>query len=153
MRHAKSLYWNVLPATLKKSDRPADRCRMRAFWPLALIIFGSLLAGCAGPRSFGSSGIRSESGMASYYASEFHGRETASGERYRKDGLTAAHRTLPFGTRVRVTNIENGRSVVVKVTDRGPYRRERIIDLSKRAARELQMVRAGVARVRIDVID
>ena len=91
--------------------------------------------------------------MASYYAPEFHGRETASGETYRKEGLTAAHRTLPFGTRVRVTNIENGRSVVVKVTDRGPYRRERTIDLSERAARELQMLRAGVARVRIDVMD
>ncbi len=126
---------------------------MRSTWLLPLILTGSLLAGCAGPRAFGSSGLRSESGMASYYASVFHGRETASGETYRKEGLTAAHRTLPFGTRVRVTNLENGRSVVVEVTDRGPYRRERIIDLSTRAARELQMVRAGVARVRIDVID
>lgn len=126
---------------------------MRAFYALLLILFGCLLAGCAGPRSFGSSGPRSENGMASYYASKFHGRETASGKTYRKDGLTAAHRTLPFGTRVRVTNIENGRSVIVEVTDRGPYRRERIIDLSNRAARELRMVRAGVARVRLDVMD
>ncbi len=126
---------------------------MRVFWPLPLILSACLLAGCAGPRSLGPSGTHSESGMASYYAPEFHGRETASGETYRKDGLTAAHRTLPFGTRVRVTNIENGRSVVVTVTDRGPYRRERIIDLSKRAARELRMVRAGVARVRVEVID
>lgn len=126
---------------------------MRVFWPFPLVLAACLLAGCAGTRSLGSRGAQSESGLASYYAPEFHGRETASGETYRKDGLTAAHRTLPFGTRVRVTNIENGRSVVVKVTDRGPYRRERIIDLSRRAARDLQMVRAGVARVRVDVID
>jgi rare lipoprotein A len=91
--------------------------------------------------------------MASYYAREFHGRDTASGRPYRKNEMTAAHRTLPFGTKVRVTNLGTGRSVVVTVTDRGPYRRERVIDLSKRAARELGILRAGVARVRLDVVD
>ena len=91
--------------------------------------------------------------MASYYGSEFHGRRTASGTIYRKNEFTAAHRTLPFGTLVRVTNLDNGRTVVVRVTDRGPHRRGRIIDLSRRAAREIDMIRTGTARVRIEVVE
>jgi rare lipoprotein A len=126
---------------------------MHGYRPLALAIVIVALLGCAGPHSLASSEFGSETGVASYYAREFHGRATASGRTYRKNELTAAHRTLPFGTRVRVTNLENGRSVVVTVTDRGPYRRERVIDLSKRAARKLGMVQAGVARVRLDVVD
>ncbi len=91
-------------------------------------------------------------GFASFYAPEFHGRSTASGERYDSEGLSAAHRTLPFGTRVRVTNLKNGRSVVVTITDRGPFRRGRIVDVSRRAARDLGFLRAGVARVRLEVL-
>ncbi|HET9951468.1 MAG TPA: septal ring lytic transglycosylase RlpA family protein [Candidatus Eisenbacteria bacterium] len=126
---------------------------MRALRSLPLLLTFALLTGCAGPHALGTGDIHPEIGMASYYAQEFHGRETASGKTYRSDGLTAAHRTLPFGTKVRVTNLQNGRSVVVTVTDRGPYKRERIVDLSKRAAKELDIVRQGVARVRLDVVD
>lgn len=89
-------------------------------------------------------------GRASYYGERFRGRRTASGERFDPDRLTAAHRTLPFGTRLRVTNLRNGRSVVVRVTDRGPYHGRRVLDLSKEAARQLGMIRRGVARVRIE---
>jgi rare lipoprotein A len=95
---------------------------------------------------------RSQIGIASFYARMHHGNRTASGRVYRQGELTAAHRTLPFGTRVRVTNLANRRSVVVTVTDRGPFVRGRIIDLSRRAARELGILRAGTARVRVVVL-
>jgi rare lipoprotein A len=88
--------------------------------------------------------------MASYYADKFQHRPTASGEAYDRDRLTAAHRTLPFGTRVRVTNLENGHSVVVRINDRGPFQRGRVIDVSYRAARKLGFVRAGLTRVRVE---
>ena len=93
-----------------------------------------------------------EEGYASYYGAEHHGKRTASGERFDAGRLTAAHRTLPFGTRILVTNLDNGRRVVVTVTDRGPYRRQRVIDVSKRAAKDLGFLRAGTARVRLEVI-
>lgn len=92
-------------------------------------------------------------GQAVYYSDSLAGRPTASGEPYRPTGLTAAHRDLPFGTRVRVTNQRNGRSVVVRINDRGPFgRRERVIDLSRRAAERLGMIRAGVVPVEIEVV-
>ena len=91
-------------------------------------------------------------GGASYYARKFAGRLTANGERYRPGRLTAAHRTLRFGTRVRVTNLRNGRSVVVRINDRGPFVRGRIIDLSRAAAERIGMIRSGVARVRLEVL-
>jgi rare lipoprotein A len=89
---------------------------------------------------------RGETGNAAYY----HGRRTASGERVSAAEFTAAHRTLPFGTQVRVTNLQNGRSVVVRINDRGPFGRGRIIDVSRAAARELGMIGSGVAKVRLD---
>ncbi|GHA19216.1 septal ring lytic transglycosylase RlpA family protein [Oceanisphaera arctica] len=92
-------------------------------------------------------------GMASYYGARHHGRKTASGERFNQNALTAAHRTLPFGTRVRVTNLNNQKSVVVRINDRGPYAKGRIIDLSAEAARELNMIRAGVAKVRVERLE
>jgi len=92
-------------------------------------------------------------GLASFYGSSFAGQLTASGDLFDPDLLTAAHRTLPLKTIVRVTNLENLRSVVVKITDRGPYVRDRIIDLSRRAADKLQMTKNGVAKVRIEVLD
>jgi rare lipoprotein A len=95
---------------------------------------------------------RSESGLASYYADKFHGRKTASGETFDQTKLTAAHRTLPFGTQVRVTNVSNGKFVAVRVNDRGPFIRGRVIDLSRAAAEKLGMVRAGVADVRVEVL-
>ena len=90
-------------------------------------------------------------GAASWYGSEFHGRRTANGERYNMNGYTAAHRSLPFGTKVKVTNRSNGRSVVVRINDRGPFHGGRVIDLSKGAANKLGMVNSGVARVTLEV--
>jgi rare lipoprotein A len=91
-------------------------------------------------------------GQASWYGGKFHGRRTASGERFDQNRLTAASRTLPLGSRARVTNLENGRSVVVRITDRGPYARRRVIDLSRAAAHQLGMVKRGTARVRVEPI-
>jgi rare lipoprotein A len=93
-----------------------------------------------------------QEGMASYYGGSFHGRRTASGARFDSRGLTAAHRSLPFGTRVRVTHVGSGRSVVVQINDRGPFVGGRIIDLSHGAAGVLGMHGQGVARVRVSVL-
>ena len=92
-------------------------------------------------------------GEASYYHPSLHGRRTASGAIYRRTALTAAHRSLPFGTVLRVTNLENGRRVVVEVNDRGPFVDDRILDLSEKAAEELDMQETGVAEVRIEGIE
>jgi len=94
--------------------------------------------------------VFTQTGMASFYAARFHGRKTASGDLYDREGLTAAHRTLAFGTVVRVTDIANGRVVKVQVNDRGPHVKSRIVDLSRAAARALG-IRDGVAHVRLDV--
>lgn len=91
-------------------------------------------------------------GAASYYGREFHGGATASGEKFDMNALTAAHKTLPFGTRVRVTNLANKKSVVVRINDRGPFVKGRIIDLSYAAAKKIGMVEAGVVRVEISVV-
>lgn len=90
-----------------------------------------------------------QSGKASYYADKFQGRKTASGETFKQNRMTAAHQTLPFGTKVKVTNLDNGRTIKVRVNDRGPFVSGRIIDLSKKAARKLGMVQSGVANVKI----
>ena len=92
-------------------------------------------------------------GKASYYSKRATGSRTSSGDRLHHDSLTCAHRTHPFGTMLRVTNPKNGKSVVVKVTDRGPFGRGRIIDLSWRAAKELDMLAQGVAMVTVEVAD
>lgn len=96
---------------------------------------------------------RPEVGLASWYGQFHHGRPTASGEIFDMAQLTAAHRTLPFGTRLRVTNLQNGRFVGVRVNDRGPYVAGRILDLSRGAARMLDMVERGVVSVRLDVVE
>lgn len=88
-------------------------------------------------------------GLASFYGAELHGRKTASGEIFDKDELTAAHRKLKFGSCVRVVNLKNGRAVKVRVNDRGPFSPGRVIDVSEAAARELDMIRSGVVRVRL----
>jgi rare lipoprotein A len=93
------------------------------------------------------------SGVASYYGKKFHGRTTANGERYNMNEMTAAHRTLPFGTKVKVTNQRNERSVVVRINDRGPFVGGRVIDLSQAAAGNIGMIRSGVVPVRIEVLD
>ncbi len=94
-----------------------------------------------------------EEGVASWYGNPFHGRQTASGEIYDMEALTAAHRTLPFGTVLRVQNLDNGRMTIVRINDRGPFVRGRDLDLSRRAARELEMLGPGTARVRLTVVD
>jgi rare lipoprotein A len=94
-----------------------------------------------------------QTGKASFYADKFEGIQTASGEKYRHNRLTGAHKTLPFGTKVRVTNLANNKSVEVTINDRGPYVDGRVIDLSKAAAEELGFVNYGLADVKLEVID
>jgi rare lipoprotein A len=114
----------------------------------------ALTAGCSAAPSqspANGSGYKA-SGKASYYADKFQGRKTASGERYDHNARTAAHRTLPFGTKVKVTNVKNGKSVVVRVNDRGPFVKGRIIDLSRSAFERIGDLRAGVISVRVEVV-
>jgi rare lipoprotein A len=92
-------------------------------------------------------------GMASFYGAEMGGSRTANGERFDPAGLTAAHRTLPFGSRVVVTNLANNQDVVVRVNDRGPVSKSRIIDISYGAAKQIGMHKSGMARVRLELID
>lgn len=91
-------------------------------------------------------------GMASYYGKKFHGRRTANGETFNNNALTAAHKTLPFGTKVKVTHLRNRKSVVVRINDRGPFIRGRVIDLSVAAAKKIGLTRTGVARVKLELI-
>ena len=103
------------------------------------------------PRS--SKNINSiETGVASWYGPDFHGRQTANGEKYDMHGLTAAHRTLPFNTEVLVENLDNGKTVQVRINDRGPFAKDRIIDLSRGAAEKVEMIGPGTARVRIYIV-
>ena len=95
---------------------------------------------------------KSETGLASYYHDKYHGRQTASGEIFNTQQFTAAHRTLPFGTKVRVTLLDSRRSVVVRINDRGPFVSGRVIDLSRAAARELGIEKAGLAKVSVVII-
>jgi len=92
-------------------------------------------------------------GVASWYGYPHHGRLTASGQRFNMYELTAAHRTLPLGTRLRVTNLSNGRSVTVTVTDRGPFVKQRVLDLSYAAAREIGMIGPGTAPVQLEILE
>ena len=127
--------------------------RLGGFFIAMLLLLACV--GCAAPRGQSRVSPRSpgpeqaEVGVASYYAHKYHGKKTASGENYNMHELTAAHRTLPFGSKVRITNLNNNNSVVVRINDRGPFVRGRIIDVSLAAARELDMVRSGVARVEV----
>lgn len=121
---------------------------------------GLLLAACAqqaqaplSPPAPPPAPTFSQVGVASYYASKFENHKTADGESFKSDGFTAAHRTLPIGTMVRVTNLRNQRSVVVRINDRGPFTRHRIIDLSPAAARALGISNQGLMRVRIEVVN
>jgi rare lipoprotein A len=132
--------------------------------PLALLLIG--LAGCAAQPSSPPAPLPvpvaplppspepffTQTGLASFYGHAHAGKTTASGENFAPGDLTAAHRTLAFGTSVKVTNLENGQSVVVKITDRGPFVRGRILDVSLAAARALGMQDKGVTRVRIEAL-
>ena len=118
----------------------------RALSALLLLTF---LAGCATQESLIDANGYDEQGMASYYGAKHQGKRTASGERFDQNALTAAHRRLPFDTRVQVTNLANGKSVVVRVNDRGPHTRGRLIDVSRAAAEQLGMIGSGTAKVRV----
>jgi rare lipoprotein A len=113
-------------------------------WLLPVLV---LLAGCGSSRN-----AFTQSGQGSYYADKFAGRPTTSGEPYRPGKMTAAHNTLPFGTRIKVTNVRNGKSVKVTVNDRGPHVKGRIVDVSRKAANKLDLVDAGVVPVELKVI-
>ncbi len=95
---------------------------------------------------------KAQCGNASWYGSKFHNKKTASGERFNKNSLTAAHRRLPFGTRVKVTNPRNGKTVVVRINDRGPFHKNRIVDLSEKAAKMIGIKQRGSGKVCLQVI-
>jgi len=114
-----------------------------------LLVIIILLYACARIQLPEATGV--QTGMASWYGNDFHGRATASKEIYDMYDLTAAHRSLPFGTKVMVTNLKNGKSVEVRINDRGPFIRGRIIDLSYAAAKAIDMVKDGVVPVRIEI--
>lgn len=133
------------------------RDRLRRAACALVLAAAACAAGCAGtpPGEYAEVGRdpAHETGLASYYAHRYNGRPTASGEPYDENSLTAAHRTLPFGTRIRVTSLANGRSVDLRVNDRGPFVEGRIVDVSWRAAQELDFVAAGLVKVRLQVLD
>jgi rare lipoprotein A len=149
--------WKIV--LIGSMDPDPDRRSLRGLRRRALVLgaVSALAASCARRRR-----VRApvapvpgsvEYGIASWYGYPYHGRRSASGEIYDMEKLTAAHRTLPFGTWVEVQNLSNGRKVQVRVTDRGPFVDGRIIDLSRAAARHIDMLRAGVVRVRLEVIE
>jgi len=129
--------------TRRDSVRPSRRRRPRGL--LALAVLALTLP-------FGAARASVQEGIVSWYGERFHNRPTASGELFDVADLTMAHPSLPFGTRVRVTNLRNGRSVVVRVNDRGPFVGSRIADLSQAAAASLGMLSRGLARARIEVL-
>ncbi|MCK9994821.1 MAG: septal ring lytic transglycosylase RlpA family protein [Candidatus Krumholzibacteria bacterium] len=128
-----------------------DKARSNALLMLALVVLA--VSGCGGGSGEpGSEPGSVQEGEASYYAHKFHGRTTANGEIYDENKMTAAHKTLSFGTTVRVTNLVNGKKVVVRINDRGPFVKGRIIDLSYKAAGELDYITRGVVKVRVEVL-
>jgi len=145
---------------MKIADAHRSQC-LRAFGALArwntvtiALVIALHSTGCARhvrvvrPVSLG----HTETGIASWYGDPYHGRKTASGEVYDMNGWTAAHRTLPFGTWVEVTNLNNAKRVSVRITDRGPFIDGRIIDLSRAAAKQIDMIGPGTARVHLKVV-
>lgn len=133
----------------------------RILFFIGTVLGAFLLGGCTASPRFTSvkypttrniEGTIVEEGIASYYAEEFNGRKTSNGEIYDMNALTAAHPTLPFNTMVKVTNLENGMSTIVRINDRGPFKDMRIIDLSYAAAKAISMIESGTARVKLEVI-
>lgn len=135
---------------------PAHAPARLRFLLLLLATALALISGCSTapprPDTDGTPAVHTETGKASFYADRFQNRKTASGERYQASENTAAHRTLPFGSQVRVTNVRNGKSVVVRINDRGPHVRGRIIDLSRSAFVQIGDPAAGLLNVRIEVL-
>jgi rare lipoprotein A len=134
-------------------SRPDSALRLAC----GLLALAGILAGCGSSVPRFTSGQTVEAGelagIASYYAEEFHGRKTANGEVFDMHAFTAAHRTLPFNTIVKVTNRDNGKSVVVRINDRGPFKDNRVIDLSLSAAKAIGMIGSGTAPVIIEVLE
>lgn len=135
---------------------------MRVGAIVQLILLSLLALDCASSPRFAvreaaevatSSSAFIQDGVASYYAEEFDGRKTSSGETYDMNDLTAAHQTLPFGTVVKVTNKATGRSVIVRINDRGPFLKDRIIDLSRGAAEKIGMIGPGTAEVHLEILE
>jgi rare lipoprotein A len=137
----------------------------RSFQWITTALLGFVLVGCHSlqeattppsrsnqPAVFRTETVKTEKGIASYYAGRWIGRKTANGEIYRAGDRTAAHKTLPFNTMVRVTNLRNGKSTVVRINNRGPFIKGRIIDLSLVAAREIDMIKAGIVPVKVEVL-
>ncbi len=127
--------------------------RRHPWWVVCSLIIWIVAASCSsGPTPKPSKPRKADAvGLASYYGKKFHGRKTASGERYNMYAMTAAHRRYKFGTMVKVTHVKSGRTVKVRINDRGPFIKGRVIDLSYAAAKQLGMLSEGVARVRIRV--
>ncbi len=122
---------------------------------ILLILSGFLLSGsCSVSKESGRNTVYKfyQKGEASWYGPGFNGKKTASGEIFDMNKLTAAHKKLAFGTKVRVTNLNNNKSVIVRINDRGPYKKGRIIDLSKKAAEKIGLVQSGVAPVKIEIV-
>jgi rare lipoprotein A len=141
------VFVNEPPARLQWRRRHSV-ASIAALLAVAIVFFASGRV----PAPSGGDNAPVQRGLASWYGPRFHGEPTAQGELFNMNALTAAHRSLPLGTRVRVTHLGNGRSVVVRINDRGPYKRGVIIDLSRRAANEIGMVQQGRARVRVEVV-
>jgi len=117
----------------------------------------SVFGGSADSQTSASASVTTKSspttGVASYYGAQYHGKPTASGEIFDMNQLTAAHPSYAFGTRVKVTHSGNNRSVIVRINDRGPFIKGRVIDLSRAAAEELQMVKSGLAQVKLEIVE
>jgi rare lipoprotein A len=135
---------------------------MRLSLVIQIALFSVVAFGCASsprfvvreaPEVAMTSAAFVQDGIASYYAEEFHGRKTSNGETYDMNDLTAAHQTLPFGTIVKVTNKATGRSVTVRINDRGPFLKDRIIDLSRGAAEKIGMIGPGTAEVHLEILE
>ena len=132
-------------------------CSRPISWKVAIILvliailIGAFMSSCAKKTVMRPK--HSAEGYASWYGPGFHGRTTANGERYNQHAMTAAHKKLPFGTKVRVTNLDNNKTTIVRINDRGPFIRGRIIDLSKKAAKEIAMLGSGTARVRVETLE
>jgi len=129
--------------------RSRDIWRFNCLGFVVVIII--LLSGCAHYQRPGQGYV--ETGTASWYGEDFHGKPTSSGERYNMYGISAAHKTIPLGCKVRVTNLDNGQQVVCLINDRGPFVGDRIIDMSYGAAQQLGMVDCGLARVKVEVLE
>jgi len=138
--------FNILDQSGPKTMKPS--ILTRPFFALLALL---LVSGCGGIANTGSS--YTETGGASFYAMKYQSRLTANGERFDQAAMTAAHKKLPFGTRIKVTNVENGKSVIVRVNDRGPFVEGRVVDLSRSAFSQIGNTGAGVIHVVIEVVD